>query len=92
MSLPITTPQQFRAVVTHSGALFHCMLTYNQPLDYIVDHIFALMNFTKGQPYYCHLHGNGFKLDCRDGFIEYRHDMYSPEARRIIAGIVGERK
>lgn len=59
---------------------------FRAAVDYIVDHLLECMNFTQRQPYHRQLLGNGFRIDCREGFVEYKHDIYSPEARRIIGG------
>lgn len=87
MPFPKLTPRQLKAVQTLTGALFHSLLTYNEPSHFITDHIFEWLEFNTGQPYYWHFHGNGFKIYCRQGIIEYHHDDYNIHARKVIVRI-----
>ena len=87
MPFPTLTPAQLKAVQTLCGALFHSLVTYNDPAHFITDHLFDWLEFATGQPYHWQLYGNGFRIYCRQGMIEYKHDDYNTHARRVIVGL-----
>ncbi|MEJ1237225.1 hypothetical protein WBG78_03790 [Chryseolinea sp. T2] len=88
MPFPTLTQAQLKAVQTLCGALFHSLVTYNDPAHFITDHLFDWLDFTVGQPYHWQLHGNGFTICCRQGVIEYKHDDYNTHTRKVIVGLM----